>query len=66
MKIISYLCIRIKKIKVMRFYEEWGGFIWEYNSFWEYIQALIGRVLGTIIGLVIVIGGLYLIGKYCG
>jgi hypothetical protein len=50
----------------MRFYEEWGGFIWEYNSFWEYIQALIGRVLGTIIGLVIVIGGLYLIGKYCG
>ena len=49
----------------MRFYEYWGGFIWEYNYFGEYIQCLIGRFVGTVLGLVIVIGGLYLIGKYC-
>ncbi len=50
----------------MRFYEEWGGFIWEYNSLWDYIESIIARVLGTVIGFTIVVGGLYLIGKYCG
>jgi hypothetical protein len=39
----------------MRFYEEWQGFIWEYNSIGEYVKAVIGRLLGTIIviGLIV-------------
>ena len=30
----------------MRFFENWGGFIWEYNSFGDYIKALLGRLIG--------------------
>ena len=44
----------------MRFYEEWNGFIWEYNSFWEYIKCLIGRLVGFILGVLIVFGLLYI------
>jgi len=47
----------------MRFFQYWGGFFWEFNSFGEYVKAVIGRILGTIIGVVLVIGTLYLIGK---
>lgn len=49
----------------MRFYEYWEGFIWEYESFGQYIKCLIARFVGSVIGLIIVLGGLYLIGKYC-
>ena len=37
----------------MRFFEQWRGFIWEYNSFGEYCQALLGRLVGAILGVVI-------------
>ena len=37
----------------MRFYQYWNGFIWEFNSLGEYFQALIGRLIGAIIGVVI-------------
>ena len=39
----------------MRFYEEWNGFIWEYNSIWDYVKALIGRLIGGIIGIAILL-----------
>lgn len=44
----------------MRFYEEWNGIIWEYNSFGEYIKCLLGRLVGFILGVLIVIGLLYI------
>lgn len=40
----------------MRFYQEWKGFIWEFNSFGEFLKAVIGRILGAIIGIIILIG----------
>ena len=49
----------------MRFFEQWGGFIWEYDSLWDYIKCLIGRTIGMIIGIVIMLLFFYLIGKYC-
>lgn len=44
----------------MRFFEQWKGFIWEYHSFGEYMQCLLGRLIGTIIGF----GILFLIGCF--
>ena len=44
----------------MRFFENWGGFIWEYNSFDDYFKALLGRLLGVVIA----IGILFLIGCF--
>ena len=35
----------------MRFFENWGGFIWEYNSFGDYLKALLGRLLGVVIAI---------------
>ena len=43
----------------MRFYEEWNGIIWEYNSFGEYVKCLLGRLVGLILGGLIVFGVLY-------
>ena len=40
----------------MKFYQEWKGFIWEFNSFGEFLKAVIGRILGAIIGIIILIG----------
>ena len=37
----------------MRFFEQWGGFIWEYNSLGEYFQVLLGRLTGTILGIAV-------------
>lgn len=37
----------------MRFFEQWNGFIWEYNSIGEYLLALLGRLVGAIIGVAI-------------
>ena len=39
----------------MRFFENWGGFIWEYNSFGDYLKGLFGRLIGAIIGIGIII-----------
>ena len=47
-----------------RFFEEWNGFIWEYHSFGEYLQALLCRLIGGILGIVILILLLWFIGKY--
>ena len=46
--------------KAMRFYKQVWGIIWEFNSIWEYVQFLIGRLIGTVIFVVIV----YLLYKY--
>ncbi len=35
----------------MRFFESWGGFIWEHNSVWDYFKALLGRLIGAVIGI---------------
>jgi putative effector of murein hydrolase LrgA (UPF0299 family) len=45
------------KQKTMRFYQEWRGIIWEFNSVGEFLMHLLGRLIGGIIG----IGILYLI-----
>lgn len=37
----------------MRFYEYWNGFIWEYNSIGEYLKCLLGRLVGAILGVLI-------------
>lgn len=37
----------------MRFFQQWGGFIWEFNSLGDYFKALIGRLIGLIIGIAI-------------
>lgn len=41
----------------MRFYQEWRGFIWEFNSIGEFLMHLLGRLIGGILA----IGILYLI-----
>ena len=47
----------------MRFYEQWNGFIWEYNSIGEYLAMLLGRLTGGILG-VIILGFLICWGYY--
>jgi len=37
----------------MRFFEQWRGFIWEYNSFGDYLSSLLARFIGAIVGIVI-------------
>jgi len=49
----------------MRFFENWGGFIWEYNSFGDYLKALLGRLLGAIIGIGIIFL-IFLFFYWCG
>jgi hypothetical protein len=39
----------------MRFFEEWNGFIWEYNSIGEYLSMLLGRLIGAILGVIILV-----------
>ena len=56
---------RYQKINDMRFYEDWGGFIWEYNSFGEFIKCFIARTLSAIVTFGVILVALYLIGKYC-
>lgn len=43
----------------MRFFKEFNGFFFEFNSFGEYLQFLLGRLVGAIIGIAIIIGLLY-------
>jgi hypothetical protein len=35
----------------MRFYQEWNGFIWEFNSFGEFLKVLWWRFVGFVIGV---------------
>ena len=49
----------------MRFYQEFNGFIFEFNSIGEFFKSFWYRLLGTIVGiiiLVIIFGFLYLLG----
>ena len=41
----------------MRFYQEWKGIIWEFNSVGEFLLHIVCRIIGGIIGF----GILYLI-----
>lgn len=48
----------------MRFFEYWNGFIWEYDSIWDYLLCLLGRLIGLIIGVLLVIGFFMLFANY--
>lgn len=37
----------------MKFYQYWNGFIWEFNSLGEYFLAVLGRLIGAVIGVII-------------
>ena len=43
----------------MRFFKEFNGFFFEFNSFGEYFRFLLGRLVGAIIGIAILIEILY-------
>jgi hypothetical protein len=50
----------------MRFFQEYNGFIFEFNSIGEYLRAVLMRILGTIAGvaiLALIFFLLYLFGK---
>ena len=34
----------------MRFYQEWKGIIWEFNSVGEFLLHILYRIIGAIIG----------------
>lgn len=40
----------------MRFYQEWGGFLWEFNSFKEFLITVLFRFIGFVLGVIILIG----------
>lgn len=35
----------------MRFYQEYNGFIWEFNGIKDYFKAVLARLIGLVIGL---------------
>lgn len=39
----------------MRFYQYYNGFIFEFNSIGEFFKALLMRLIGTIIGICILV-----------
>ena len=39
----------------MRFYQQYRGFIFEFNSVGEYFKALLWRLLGMIVGVIILV-----------
>jgi len=45
----------------MRFFKEFNGFIFEFNSIGEYLQFLAGRILAVIIVIGIILLALWLI-----
>lgn len=45
----------------MRFYQEINGIIWEFNSFKDWIVSWIQIILGRIVGLILGLGIIYLI-----
>jgi hypothetical protein len=50
----------------MRFFKEFNGFIFEFNSFGEYLKFLFGRLLGIIIFFGAIFLGLILLGVIAG
>ncbi|MBO6030687.1 MAG: hypothetical protein J6T44_04140 [Prevotella sp.] len=49
----------------MRFFQEWNGFIFEYNSIGDYLMMLLGRLIGAILG-VLILGFLICLCYYFG
>ena len=50
----------------MRFFKEFNGFFFEFNSLGEFFEALLGRLIGTVIGvgiLALIVYFLYLLGS---
>lgn len=50
----------------MRFFKEFNGFIFEFNSIGDFFWFLLGRLVGLIIGIGLIslgIYGLYLLGS---
>jgi hypothetical protein len=45
----------------MRFFKEFDGFIFEFNSLGEYLQFLAGRILAVIIIIGVILLALWLI-----
>ena len=43
----------------MRFFKEFGGFLFEFNSWREYFKFLLGRLIGIVIAIGIIILILY-------
>ena len=39
----------------MKFYQQYRGFIFEFNSVGEYFKALLWRLLGMIVGVIILV-----------
>ena len=39
----------------MRFYQEWKGFIWEFNSFGQFLRVVVARILGAIVGIAVLV-----------
>ena len=48
---IFFVPLQKIKQKTMRFYQEWRGIIWEFNSVKEFLMHLLGRLIGGIIGI---------------
>ena len=46
---LANFAAELKKRKIMKFYKEVWGIIWEFNGIGEYISFIIGRILGVII-----------------
>lgn len=46
----------------MRFFQEYNGFIFEFNSIGDFFKALLWRLLGAVCGLILL--GLFLFGLY--
>lgn len=48
------LCTKnLTKDNVMRFYEYWNDGLGEYSSFGEYFLCLLGRLVGTVLGIIV-------------
>lgn len=45
----------------MRFYQEYNGFIFEFNSVKEFFKAVLWRILGNIVGYAVIILIVYIL-----
>jgi hypothetical protein len=49
----NFVYLQKNNLSVMRFFQEYNGFIFEFNSIGEYFKAVLWRILGRIVGLVL-------------
>ena len=47
-----------------RFYQEYNGFIFEFNSIGEFFKAVLWRIFGKIVGVAIIVLIVYLLMNY--